>query len=54
DALASYGEYNGQISYGEDIISRIIFADKPGGLEKLHEVVIANINQLIKKEQGSF
>ncbi|MGD2149773.1 MAG: ASKHA domain-containing protein [Desulfobacterales bacterium] len=49
DALASYGEYNGQISYGEDIISRIIFADKPGGLEKLHEVVIANINQLIKK-----
>ncbi|MGD9245638.1 MAG: ASKHA domain-containing protein [Desulfobacterales bacterium] len=49
NALASYGEYNGQISYGEDIISRIIFADKPGGLEKLHEVVIANINQLIKK-----
>ncbi|MGD9335057.1 MAG: ASKHA domain-containing protein [Desulfobacterales bacterium] len=49
DALSSYGEYNGQISYGEDVISRIIFADKPGGLEKLHEVVITNINQLIKK-----
>ena len=49
DVLASYGEYNGQISYGEDVISRIVFADKPGGLEKLHEVVITNINQLIKK-----
>jgi len=49
DVLASYGEYNGQISYGEDVISRIVFADKPGGLQKLHEVVIGNINQLIKK-----
>ena len=49
DALASYGEYNGQISYGEDVISRIIFAGKPDGLQKLHEVVIGNINQLIKK-----
>jgi uncharacterized 2Fe-2S/4Fe-4S cluster protein (DUF4445 family) len=49
DVLASYGDYNGQISYGEDVISRIIFADKPGGLQKLHEVIIANINRLIKK-----
>ena len=49
DVLASYGEYNGQISYGEDVISRIVFAGKPGGLQKLHEVVIGNINQLIKK-----
>lgn len=49
DVLASYGEYNGQISYGEDVISRIIYADKPDGLQKLHEVVIATINKLIKK-----
>jgi len=49
DVLASYGEYNGQISYGEDVISRIIYANKPDGLQKLHEVVIANINKLIKK-----
>jgi len=49
DVLASYGEYNGQISYGEDVVSRIVFAGKPGGLQKLHEVVIGNINQLIKK-----
>jgi uncharacterized 2Fe-2S/4Fe-4S cluster protein (DUF4445 family) len=49
DVLAQFGEYNGQISYGEDVISRIIYADKPEGLEKLHEVVINTINKLIKK-----
>ena len=49
DVLASFGEYNGQISYGEDVISRISYASKPNGLQKLHEVVIATINKLIKK-----
>jgi uncharacterized 2Fe-2S/4Fe-4S cluster protein (DUF4445 family) len=49
DVLAQFGEYNGQISYGEDVISRIIYADKPEGLEKLHEVDINTINKLIKK-----
>ncbi|MGB6012274.1 MAG: ASKHA domain-containing protein, partial [Desulfobacterales bacterium] len=49
DVMAQFGDYNGQISYGEDVISRIIYADKPGGLEKLHEVVINTINKLIKK-----
>jgi uncharacterized 2Fe-2S/4Fe-4S cluster protein (DUF4445 family) len=47
--LVQFGEFNGQISYGEDVISRIMVAEKPGGLEKLHEVVIKNINSLIKK-----
>ncbi len=49
DVLAQFGDYNGQISYGEDVISRIIYAGKPGGLETLHEVVIGTINKLIKK-----
>ncbi len=49
DVLASYGEYNPQISYGEDVISRIMYASKPDGLEKLHELVIATINKLIQK-----
>jgi uncharacterized 2Fe-2S/4Fe-4S cluster protein (DUF4445 family) len=49
EVLASYGEYNKQISYGEDVISRIIYAGKPDGLQKLHEVVIETINKLIKK-----
>ncbi|UCD88457.1 MAG: DUF4445 domain-containing protein [Desulfobacterales bacterium] len=47
--LASFGEYNGQISYGEDVISRIMLAGEPGGLEKLHQVVVSTINTLIKK-----
>ncbi|MHC4752480.1 MAG: 2Fe-2S iron-sulfur cluster-binding protein, partial [Planctomycetota bacterium] len=47
--LSQYGEFNGQISYGEDVISRIVFAEKPGGLNKLQEVVIKTINKVIEK-----
>ncbi len=54
EVLASHGEFNGQISYGEDVLSRIVFAEKPGGLEKLHEVVVATINTIIRRivQQG--
>ncbi len=48
NVLAQYGDFNRQISYGEDVISRIVFAEK-GGLNKLSEVVLATINNLIKK-----
>lgn len=47
--LAEYGDFNGQISYGEDVISRMVFAEKPGGIEKLSAVVIETINKVIKK-----
>ena len=47
--LAEHGEFNGQISYGEDVISRIVFAEKPGGLEKINAVVIATINKILQK-----
>ena len=30
EVLGQHGEFNGQISYGEDVISRIIFAEKRG------------------------
>jgi uncharacterized 2Fe-2S/4Fe-4S cluster protein (DUF4445 family) len=46
--LAEHGEFNGQISYGEDVISRIVFAEKPGGLEKLNSVVVNTINKILK------
>lgn len=39
-------EYNKQIACGEDIISRIIYARKPGGLEHLQRLVIQTINEL--------
>jgi uncharacterized 2Fe-2S/4Fe-4S cluster protein (DUF4445 family) len=49
EALAEYGDFNAQISYGEDVISRIVFAEKPGGLEKLHEVVIMTVNKILSR-----
>ena len=47
EVLAEHGEFNGQISYGEDVITRIVYAEKPGGLDKLHDQVIATINKII-------
>jgi uncharacterized 2Fe-2S/4Fe-4S cluster protein (DUF4445 family) len=44
----SLGEYNGQISYGEDVISRIIYAGKPEGLQRMQEMVMSTINSVIK------
>ena len=48
EVLAEKGAYNKQISYGEDVITRIVFAGKPGGLKKLHEAVLENINAIIE------
>ncbi|MFO7560028.1 MAG: ASKHA domain-containing protein [Desulfobacterales bacterium] len=47
--LSEYGDFNGQISYGEDVISRIVFAEKENGLEVLHNAVIKTINNVIGK-----
>ncbi len=47
--MAEHGEYNAQISYGEDVISRILHAGKPGGLQKLQEVVVGTINLIIDR-----
>lgn len=49
NVLAEYGDFNGQISYGEDIISRIMFAERPGGLDTLHDVLIRTINRIIDR-----
>jgi len=49
EVLAQYGDFNGQISYGEDVISRIVYAEKPGGLDTLHQVVIDTVNRIIGK-----
>jgi uncharacterized 2Fe-2S/4Fe-4S cluster protein (DUF4445 family) len=49
DVLSEYGDFNGQISYGEDVISRIVFGEKAGGLETLHQVVVETINTVIGK-----
>jgi uncharacterized 2Fe-2S/4Fe-4S cluster protein (DUF4445 family) len=40
--------YNGQISAGEDVISRIIFAQKRDGLYRLQKMVLKTLNGLIE------
>ena len=45
--LDSAAAYNAQISCGEDVISRIIYARKEGGLEHLQRLVVGTINKLL-------
>jgi len=47
--LASSSTYNPQMSYGEDVITRIIYAEKPKGLEMMQELVVSTINKLTSK-----
>lgn len=47
EVMAQHGEFNSQISYGEDVISRIMFAEKGDGLEVLHKKIIDTINKII-------
>jgi uncharacterized 2Fe-2S/4Fe-4S cluster protein (DUF4445 family) len=49
EVAAQHGEFNGQISYGEDVLSRILFAERPGGLEIMHQVVVDTINTIIRR-----
>jgi uncharacterized 2Fe-2S/4Fe-4S cluster protein (DUF4445 family) len=39
--------FNRQSVYGSDVITRIIYASSPEGLEKLNAAVIGNINEMI-------
>ena len=48
EVLESASAYNEQISYGEDVISRIIYSQRPGGLKKLQELVVRTINNVIE------
>jgi len=45
--LASKAHYNKQVTLGSDVISRIIYAQQPDGLEKLHFALSEGINQII-------
>jgi uncharacterized 2Fe-2S/4Fe-4S cluster protein (DUF4445 family) len=47
--LAQSIDYNKQISYGEDVITRIACCQKTGGLRKLQRAAVATINGLIKE-----
>jgi len=48
-AVASCASHNRQIRYGEDVISRMIYAcDRTNGLGPLNQAVVDNINDLIQ------
>ncbi len=47
--LAEGVAYNGQISYGQDVITRIAYCQKPGGLKELQQAVVSTINGIIEK-----
>ncbi len=49
EILSRYGDFNGQISYGEDVISRIVFAEKEGGLDILQKKVVETVNNILAK-----
>jgi uncharacterized 2Fe-2S/4Fe-4S cluster protein (DUF4445 family) len=49
DVVDTAADYNGQITRGEDVISRIIYAGKDGGLNELQSLVIGTLNRLIER-----
>jgi uncharacterized 2Fe-2S/4Fe-4S cluster protein (DUF4445 family) len=53
EVMAQEADYNGQIARGEDVISRIIYASKDGGLTELQDLVMATLNRLIEITAGA-
>lgn len=49
EVLAQAAEYNRQISRGEDVISRIIYAGKNEGGNELRSLVLESINRLLQR-----
>ena len=47
--VGSASSLNQQISRGEDVISRIEYARKPGRLRELHDLIAATVNRLIER-----
>lgn len=47
EILGTKATYNKQIVFGDDVITRIIFATEANGLERLHHAVIDNMNTII-------
>jgi uncharacterized 2Fe-2S/4Fe-4S cluster protein (DUF4445 family) len=45
---AQTAQYNQQITRGEDVVSRIIYAGKDGGGENLRQLVLTTINELLE------
>lgn len=53
--LAESSDYNAQIRYGDDVISRIMYSQKKNGLESLQKAIVDTVNGIIHqliKESG--
>jgi uncharacterized 2Fe-2S/4Fe-4S cluster protein (DUF4445 family) len=48
ETLAEAAAYNAQIEFGEDVISRIIYSQRVGGLKRLQQKVVKTINDIIE------
>ncbi len=46
-ALAESSDYNSQIRYGDDVISRIMYSRKKNGLESLQKALVDTVNGII-------
>lgn len=49
EVIAEASRYNAQVSYGEDVIARIIYSQKTGGQRLLQEKIVASINAIIEE-----
>ncbi|MBI4795601.1 MAG: DUF4445 domain-containing protein [Deltaproteobacteria bacterium] len=49
EILGHAADYNAQMSYGDDVITRIVFSQKEGGLHKLQRSVVGTINQVMHR-----
>lgn len=47
--MTQASEYNGQISFGEDVITRIVYSQKTGGRKQLQAAVVGTINAVIEQ-----
>jgi uncharacterized 2Fe-2S/4Fe-4S cluster protein (DUF4445 family) len=48
ETIGTESSFNSQSVYGDDVITRIIYAEKKQGLETLHHLVVSTINELIQ------
>ena len=46
--LGTRSTLNRQVIFGDDVITRIVYASEGGGLERLHRAVIDNMNEIIR------
>jgi uncharacterized 2Fe-2S/4Fe-4S cluster protein (DUF4445 family) len=49
EVLGVASEYNPQIRFGDDVITRIIHSQRPGGLGQLQEAVVGGLNKIVNE-----